>query len=128
MEKLVYTLKYAHQIDKKNDAAKPPFWKEDQLDEVLSKTDLNRMSAEEHVMFEMSLVKEVMYQNKLAQVAKDAAKEATEKATMAEKKETVILAHKKGLDNALIADITGLPVEKVQEIITTYKSEMGITD
>ena len=116
MEKLVYTLKYAHQIDQTNEAAKPPFWKEDWLEEIMRKTDLNRMSPEERVMFDMSLVKEVMYQKKLEEVA--------EKAKIDKATETVILSHQQGLKIPLIATITELPIEKVNEIIQEYEQKL----
>ena len=102
--------------DQTNEAAKPPFWKEDWLEEIMRKTDLNRMSPEERVMFDMSLVKEVMYQKKLEEVA--------EKAKIHKATETVILSHKKGLDASFIADITELPIEKVNEIIQEYEQKL----
>ncbi len=119
MEKLAYTLKYAHQIDPTNEAENPPFWQEPWLDEILKKIDLNRMSPEQRVMFDMSLVKEVMYHQKL----EDVAKEAKEIAKIEKATEVAILAHKEGLDVATISKIAQLPEDKVREIIEKFERD-----
>ncbi len=113
MEKLAYTLKYAHQIDPTNDAERPPFWQEAWLDEILKKIDLNRMSPEQRVMFDMSLVKEVMYHQKL----EDTAKEATTKT----KETTIIKGWKKGYAVDDLAELTDLSIPEVENIIRQYE-------
>jgi predicted transposase/invertase (TIGR01784 family) len=113
MEKLAYTLKYAHKINPKKEEEKPNFWKEDWLDEVLAKVDTTRMTAEEKVLFDMSLVKEVAYQDKLKQVAENASNERAKK--------TVILSFQKGLDLPLIASVSDLSLDEVTSIIEAYK-------
>ena len=109
MEKLAYTLKYAHQFDTKEESSKPPFWKEEWLDDIIQKVDVTRLSPEQRVFFEMSKVKIDMYHEKLEEVAANATSKA--------KKETVILSHAKGLDNAFISEITKLSLEQIAEII-----------
>lgn len=113
MEKLAYTLKYAHKIDPNKEEEKPDFWKEDWLKEILEKVDLSRMTAEERVMFDMSLVKEVMYQNKLKEVADEAMADAIWKT----KKEMVLAAFQDGFDVPTIVRIAKLTEKQVQEII-----------
>jgi hypothetical protein len=118
MEKLAYTLKYAHHIDLTNEAERPPFWKEDWLDEILKKIDLNRMSPEQRVMFDMSLVKEVMYHQKL----EDVAKEATELANIEKNKAVVIKGWLKGYPIDELAELTDLSIPEVEHIIHQHKS------
>ena len=109
MEKLAYTLKYAHQFEIKEESSKPPFWKEEWLEDIIQKVDVTRLSPEQRVFFEMSKVKIDMYHEKLEEVAANATSKA--------KKETVILSHAKGLDNVFISEITKLSLEQIAEII-----------
>ncbi len=122
MEKLAYTLKYAHHIDPTNEAERPTFWKEDWLEEILKKIDLSRMQPEERVMFDMSLVKEVMYHQKLEQVANDAAKEAN----MEKNKAVVIKGWLKGYPVDELSELTDLSIPEVEHIIKQYKSVQQI--
>jgi predicted transposase/invertase (TIGR01784 family) len=114
MEKFAYTLKYAHHIDPTNEAERPPFWKKDWLDEIMKKIDLNRMSPEQRVMFDMSLVKEVMYHQKIEETAK----EATEKAH----ETTILKGWQKGYAVADLAELTNLSIPEVENIILQHKS------
>jgi hypothetical protein len=111
---LAYTLKYAHHIDPTNEAERPPFWKEDWLDEILKKIDLNRMSPEQRVMFDMSLVKEVMYHQKLEDVAKDAVEQKN--------KTFVLKGWLKGYPIDELAELTDLSIPEVEHIIHQHKS------
>ena len=134
MEKLVYTLKYAHQFEAKDEANKPSFWKEEWMEEILQKVDINRMSPEQRVMYDMSKVKLDMYYEKLDEVAAEAAATATLKATAeanalalqkAEEKSvrSVVSAHLKGIPTMDICEITELSIEKVLQIIDEYEKK-----
>ena len=112
MEKLAYTLKYAHQFDTKEESSKPPFWKEEWLDDIIQKVDVTRLSPEQRVFFEMSKVKIDMYHEKLEEVAFEAKKEVI--------KEIIIESFKEGLSTAQISKITKIPIEKVLEVIEEF--------
>ena len=111
MEKLAYTLKYAHQFDTKEESSKPPFWKEEWLDDIIQKVDVTRLSPEQRVFFEMSIVKIDMYHEKLEEVAFEA------------KKEVIIESFKEGLSPAQISKITKIPIEKVLEVIEEFSQK-----
>ena len=130
MEKLVYTLKYAHQFEAKDEANKPSFWKEEWIEEILQKVDINRMSPEQRVMYDMSKVKMDMYYEKLDEVAAEAAATATLKATAealqkAEEKSvrSVVSAHLRGIPTIDICEITELSIERVLQIIDEYEKK-----
>jgi hypothetical protein len=109
-----------------NDGEQPkhliPYWKKDWLDEILKKIDLTRMSPEQRVMFDMSLVKEVMYHQKLEDVARDAAKEAADKTKSDINKTVVIKGWLKGYPIDELAELTDLSIPDVENIIQQYKS------
>ncbi len=150
LEKLLFTMKYAHTIDPKEKINIPDFWEEEWLSESITELELAKMTPEQRKWVERSLVKEgtirearkvileEMMQKGLEEGMEKGFKKGMEKGMekgiekgmekgMEKSLETVVLSsHQKGLSIDLIASITNLSAERVKAIIDSHGKNPSI--
>lgn len=75
-QQLFYTMKYAHSFNPKDKKKHPPFWENEFYQMALNRLDLSRMSPIEISLYESSLIRDIVVQEKInkdIQTAVDAA-------------------------------------------------------
>ncbi len=125
LEKLLYTMKYAHFINGKNPAKKPDFWEEPWISEVLDELELAKMSPQDRALIEMALVKEAS----IKQGDRLRMEKAQAKSEKRGEKRGFEKGIEKGIEKALIFNIRnmttqGFPVDTIAGVLNVAPSRV----